>query len=61
MDVPLVSSQVIHIQGDLYESLETGKSLPPLISFDYVIFAIESPFVDPPRPLMVNCSLTKPP
>ena len=47
-DVPLVSTQVVHVQGNIYDSLETGKLLPPLISFEHVTFSIKSPFNDPP-------------
>mgnify|MGYP004709237509 CR=1 FL=1 len=61
MASPLVSSQVVYFQGNIYETLEIGKSLPFLTSLEHVTFTIKSPFNDPPRPKMVDYSLTKPP
>ena len=61
MDVPLVSSQVMHIQNNIYESLEIGKPLLSLLSLEHVAFVIEPPFVDPPHTLRVDYSLTKSP
>ena len=48
MASPLVSTQIMHIQGNIYESLEIGKSLPILLSFRYMTYVIESTFNDPP-------------
>nr|XP_027085682.1 uncharacterized protein LOC113707618 [Coffea arabica]XP_027085771.1 uncharacterized protein LOC113707684 [Coffea arabica] len=61
MAFPLVNSQVVHIQGNIYETLGIGKSLSFLTLLDHVAFAIKSPFNDPPRPKMVDYSLTKAP
>ena len=61
MNISLVSTQVTNIQDNIYESLELSKTLPSLLSFDYVIFAIKPPFNNPSRPLMVDYSLTKSP
>ena len=60
MDVPLVSTQMTHLQGHIYKSLELGKPLSPLISLEHIAFVIKPPFVDSHRPLMVDYSLTKP-
>ena len=60
-DITLVRTQGTHIQGKIYESLKIGKLLPSLLSFDYVVFILKPPFNDPPRPKMVDYSLTKPP
>ena len=60
-DIPLVRTQVTHIQGKIYESLKIGKFLPSLLSFDYVVFILKPPFNDPLRPKMVDYSLTNPP
>ena len=60
-DVPLVSTQVTCIQGNIYDSLEIGKPLPSLLSLEHVAFAIKPPYNDPPQPLMVDYSLKKSP
>ena len=57
----LVSSQVMYEQSDTYKIFRTGKLLPTLLSFGYVVHSLEPPFVDPPRPKLVDYSLTKPP
>ena len=54
MDIPFVSTQVLHIQDNIYETLEIGKFLPSLISLDYVAFAIKPPFIDSFCHLMVD-------
>ena len=59
-DVPLVSTQVMHIQDNVYESFELGKPFPPLILLEQVAFDIKSPFIDSPCPLIVDYSLTSP-
>ena len=51
---------MIHIQSNIYEILEIGKSLPSLVSLENVTFAIEPSFIDVPRFKMVDYSLTKP-
>ena len=45
---PLMSSQMVHIQGDIYQTLGRGKPLPTLLSFGYVAHSLEPPFVDTP-------------
>ena len=45
---PLMSSQMVHIQGDIYQTLEIGIPIPTLLSFGYVAHSLEPPFVDPP-------------
>ena len=59
MDVPLENSQVALLQNNIYKILKIGRPLPPIISFDYLAFAINLPFIDPPRPKIVDYSLTK--
>ena len=49
-----------HIQDNIYDSLEIGKSSPSLLSFEYMGFTIKSPFNNLPRPKMIDYSLTKP-
>ena len=57
----LMNSQVMYEQSDTYKIFRTGKLLPTLLSFGYVVHIIEPPFIDPPRPELVDYSLTKPP
>ena len=59
MDLYLENSEMVLLQGNIYETLEIGKALLSLVSFDYVIFSIKAPFMDPSRPKIVDYSLTK--
>ena len=61
MNIPLVSNQVTCIQDNIYKTLKISKPLPPLTLLEHMAYAIKPPFNDPPRPKMVDYSLTTPP
>ena len=54
----LMSSQLVHIQGDIYQTLEIGIPFSTLLSFGYMVHSFELSFVDPPWPKLVDYSLT---
>ena len=58
---PLVSFQVVDIQDDIYKTFGIGKPLPTLFTFGYVSHSLEPPFIDLPRPDLVDYHLTKNP
>ena len=58
---PLLSSQVLKIQGSIYQTLEIGKSAPTLKSYGYEAHEVEPPFVYPSRPELVDYFLIRPP
>ena len=55
-DDPLVNSQVVIFEADIFETLEIKKPLPSPKSFEDKAHEVESPFVDPPRPKLVDYS-----
>ena len=56
-NIPFVSSQVVKIQGNIYEELEIGKPIPTLKSFGNKAHKVDPLFVDPPRPKLLDYSL----
>ena len=60
-DVPLVNFQAVIFQENIFEMLEIEKPLLSPKSFEDKIHGVEPPFVDPPRPKLVDYSLRKPP